>query len=217
LSIAENPGDLLIIEEMKSNHNVQHSLSMMRKDLVMLEYRSMRIKGIGSQCLENYHVDDCNNPGEKVEDEHNNESDESSDADVYQSFIISQESLLDDILEAIYVLCCLISPYFYAYLALHGHEEGNMTAIWTTLFFEGVFVVSILKNFITEYTPDGEIVPVKDIMKISERYFWNEFMGDLIPTIPMTFILDMSASKYGRIFYLVKIIRLAKGLKIYNV
>ena len=60
-------------------------------------------------------------------------------------------------------------------------------------------------------------MPIKDIWKISERYFRNEFLMDLIPTIPFTFIFDMSVEKYGRIFYLIKIIRLAKGLKIYNV
>ena len=60
-------------------------------------------------------------------------------------------------------------------------------------------------------------MPIKDIWKISERYFRNEFLMDLIPTIPFTFIFDMSVKKYGRIFYLIKIIRLAKGLKIYNV
>ena len=120
-------------------------------------------------------------------------------------------------LEAIYVMCCLLSPYIYAYFALHGHEEGERTAVWATICFECVFVIAIFKNFITEYTPDGEIIPEKDIMKIAERYFWNEFLIDSIPTIPITFILDMSSTKYGRIFYLVKVIRLAKGLKIYNV
>ena len=89
--------------------------------------------------------------------------------------------------------------------------------VWITIAFECIFGIIILKNFITAYTPDGEIVPVKDIWKIYDRYLKSEFLIDLVPTIPMTFILDMSVLKYGRIFYLVKIVRLAKGLKIYNV
>ena len=125
--------------------------------------------------------------------------------------------MLDDILDAIFVISCIVSPYIYAYFALHGHEQGQRIALAITIFFESIFVISILRNFITSYTPDGEIIPVMDIWKISGRYFKNEFLMDLIPTIPITFILDMSVEKYGRIFYLIKIIRLAKGLKIYNV
>lgn len=125
--------------------------------------------------------------------------------------------MLDDTLEALYVMSCLFSPYIYAYFALHGHEQGEKGPVWITIGFECIFVITILKNFITEYTPEGEIVPVKDIWKISDRYLKSEFLIDLVPTIPMTFIIDMSVKKYGRIFYLVKIVRLAKGLKIYNV
>lgn len=86
-----------------------------------------------------------------------------------------------------------------------------------TIIFESIFAIDIVKNFITEYTPDGEIVPVNDFFKIAERYFSSGFLIDFIPTFPITFILDMTVNKYGRICYLIKIIRLAKGLKIYNV
>ena len=115
------------------------------------------------------------------------------------------------------MISCLSSPYIYAYFALHGHQEGEKWPLWITITYESIFVISLLKNFITAYTPDGEIQPVKCFWKISDRYLHNEFLIDFIPTFPMTFILDMSVEKYGRIFYLVKIIRLAKGLKIYNV
>ena len=115
------------------------------------------------------------------------------------------------------MISCLFSPYIYAYFALHGHEEGEIGPLWITIIFECIFFISILKNFITAYTPDGEILPVKDFWKISERYARNGFLIDFIPTFPITFILDMTVKKYGRIFYLVKIIRLAKGLKVYNV
>lgn len=83
--------------------------------------------------------------------------------------------------------------------------------------FESIFIISIIKKFITEYTADGEIMPERDIMKIYDRYLKTEFLRDFIPIFPITFILDMSYKKYGRIFYLIKIIRLTKGLKFFNV
>ena len=100
--------------------------------------------------------------------------------------------MLDDTLEALYVISCLFSPYIYAYFAMHGHEEGEKGPVWITIVFECIFIITILKNFITAFTPEGEIVPVKDIWKISDRYLKSEFLIDLVPTIPMTFILDMS-------------------------
>lgn len=57
--------------------------------------------------------------------------------------------------------------------------------------FEGIFIFNIVINFFTDYVPDGEMQPEKDLGKIAERYWNQEFISDFIPTIPITFVLDM--------------------------
>jgi hypothetical protein len=57
--------------------------------------------------------------------------------------------------------------------------------------FETIFAVNILINFITAYIPDGELNPVTCLSKIFSHYVEDEFMEDLIPTLPVTFIFSM--------------------------
>lgn len=60
-----------------------------------------------------------------------------------------------------------------------------------------------------EYTPPGQLVPVKDITQISLRYLKGEFWKDFIPIIPLQMI-DLGGDE--RLFYIIKIMRLIKGL-----
>ena len=64
-------------------------------------------------------------------------------------------------------VCCLVSSYIYAFLACFGHEEGRSTTeYWIEGAFELIFVISIVKNFVTDFIPQGGIVPEKNIMLI---------------------------------------------------
>jgi hypothetical protein len=57
----------------------------------------------------------------------------------------------------IYITSCLISPYFYAWISLHGHEsftEDKSTWV-TVIVFESIFAANILICFITAYYPEG--------------------------------------------------------------
>jgi hypothetical protein len=89
--------------------------------------------------------------------------------------------------------------------------------ILTTVIFECIFAANILINFLTEYVPNGENVPVRELPKIAERYLSRDFLMDFIPTFPITFFLDMDQHKIWRILFVLKIIRLVKGIKIYDV
>jgi hypothetical protein len=62
---------------------------------------------------------------------------------------------------------------------------------------------------LVEYTPPGQLVPVKDITQISLRYLKGEFWKDFIPIIPLQMI-DLGGDE--RLFYIIKIMRLIKGL-----
>ena len=86
-----------------------------------------------------------------------------------------------------------------------------------TIIFESIFGINILVNFLTDFVPDGEVFPERDLTKIAERYLQTEFVNDFVPTFPFTFFFDNSQEKYWRLFYLIKIIRLIKGIEIYDV
>ena len=71
-------------------------------------------------------------------------------------------------------------------------------------------------QFLVEYTPPGQLVPVKDISLISMRYLKGEFLKDFIPIIPLQMV-KMGDNGDERLFYLIKIMRLIKGLQVFDV
>ena len=83
--------------------------------------------------------------------------------------------------------------------------------------FESVFLFNMIVNFFTEYVPEGDPCPVRDLQKIFFTYLEGTFMRDFIPLFPITFFIDMSKTSFNRIFYLLKVMRLVNGLKIFNV
>lgn len=51
-------------------------------------------------------------------------------------------------------------------------------------FYEYLFVIDVLSNFLIEYYDPLEGETVRDIAKISYRYLTNGFIMDIIPSIP---------------------------------
>lgn len=157
-------------------------------------------------------------PGDKVlEQEHNCNKPVKEEKNFAQLIVISEDSFFCYLWGIIYLLACFTSPYFYAWVALFGHEKGEKGYLWVSICFESLFAMNILVNMLTDYVPDGEIIPERDIAKIAERYLKEEFMIDFIPTFPFTFFFDNSKQKYWRLFYLIRIIRILKGIEIYDV
>jgi hypothetical protein len=115
------------------------------------------------------------------------------------------------------ILACLISPHIYAFAALHGQEKDVKWVLIFSILCESLFAMNIALNFLTDFVPDGEITPERDLSIIANRYLHGEFLMDFIPTFPITFMFNMSHNSYWRVSYLIKIIRLTKGIKIYNV
>ena len=83
------------------------------------------------------------------------------------------------------IFCCLTSSYFYAFMAaFEDPAEGSFLYV-INIIYEIIFLISILIQFLVEFTPPGQIVPVKDITQISLRYLKGEFWKDFIPIIPL--------------------------------
>jgi hypothetical protein len=78
-----------------------------------------------------------------------------------------------------------------------------------------IFLLHCGLNFLVDFTVEGSKIPVRDFSKISSHYLSSEFMADFIPIIPLQFIPMYRNRQY--LFYLIKLYRILKGLKLYNV
>jgi len=84
------------------------------------------------------------------------------------------------------------------------------------LYFQAFYIVSMGIEFRTDF----ELFPgentIKDPIKIALRYIKTQFIFDLLAIIPFNYFISIN-NGYGRLFYLIKLIRLFKGFQILNV
>lgn len=78
-----------------------------------------------------------------------------------------------------------------------------------------MFLISLCVNFLVDYKPEGEENKIKDLNKIGIRYLKGQFLYDFIPLIPLQ-ALSLRGQK-ERLFFVIKIIRLLNGFKIFQV
>ena len=70
----------------------------------------------------------------------------------------------------------------------------------------------------TTYVPEGELFTVKDHILIFKRYYNKNFMiEDLIAWFPIVFFLDNSHLKFFRIFFLLKVVRIGRMLRAFDI
>ena len=109
----------------------------------------------------------------------------------------------------------------YIYLAAHRIEPinqdlGDSNLIWWMLIFEGTFLFDIIVNFLLTFEVEGSGHNVeRDLSKIASNYFWGNFKNDLLPLLPLQ-LIELGKGR-GALFFLVKLLRLWKGFKIFNV
>lgn len=72
----------------------------------------------------------------------------------------------------------------------------------------------VLLSFFVEYTDPRTNENVRDLSKISWNYLTTQFITDLIPLIPLQAV---RIQNFQRLFYLIKLIRLQRGLELFNV
>ena len=81
------------------------------------------------------------------------------------------------------------------------------------MFLEIFFFLDMLTGFITAYVDEDNKL-IKDMKKISTRYFYQDFIIDLIALIPFDSFVYFHYSRY---LYFVKSSRIIKVFKILNV
>ena len=144
----------------------------------------MRVIGINPESILNQHVIDSNVPGESYHSgAHCDESDHSESHGSMDGFhfddnssefgdkggfelakwlILIPGSNTYAMWRFIFITSCLMSPYFYAWISLHGHGDLNESQeiLTAVIVFECIFAMNILIGFITAYYPEGQQFPV---------------------------------------------------------
>ena len=73
----------------------------------------------------------------------------------------------------------------------------------------------MLLNFLKQYVPDGENIPIHDFAKIFNNYWNKGFFMDVITILPLPFAFSFWEHYY--LFYSVKILRFKNGLGLLDV
>ena len=105
----------------------------------------------------------------------------------------------------------LITSYIYTFIAAFGNNEYK-----NIKFFEMIFCIDIIINFFTEIPPlDESEKPERRIKVIVKAYLKGEFILDFLPIIPFDWMVP-ERDRIHRLLYLFKIIRLKRGLRLFN-
>lgn len=83
--------------------------------------------------------------------------------DFLDLIVLKHDCWLVQVWHMLYIICCLTSGYYYGWLALFGTDFDNPRQFAAILIFECIFTVQILINFLTEYIPEGEVIPVRNL------------------------------------------------------
>ena len=113
---------------------------------------------------------------------------------------------------------CCISSYVYSWMAAFGHDPFYKSLTPYFVCIEMMFCFHIYVKFTTDFIPDGEQMPVKNLLRIAKKYVNSKaFNYDVIPLIPFNLFFHVSKNKIYRCFYFIKLFRIIKGLEIFNV
>ena len=83
------------------------------------------------------------------------------------------------------------------------------------IFYFIVFLLQIFKNFLTDFTPEGEIMPNRNFVQIANRYLYSNFALDFICIIPIHWMIDNNFNEANYLFF-IKTLRLIRGLDLLN-
>lgn len=142
---------------------------------------------------------------------------ERDDEEIFRHLIFGHKSSFIQFWDVLDTAASLLSVYIYAWIACFGIAEGSPGLIYISILFEVIFSLSIILRFITDYTPAGETQPEREFTKIYTRYLKSDFLIDFIACIPLNFIYGASRDHHYRIFYSIKLLRMIKGFKVFNV
>lgn len=124
-----------------------------------------------------------------------------------QILIMSDKSLFSIYWNMLDIWCCICSSYLYAYMGTYGPDALHYWADWLLISMNVVFCLTIVKSFLTSFTPDGEMEPIVSLKLIARRYRnFGTFYSDVICQFPFVWIFE-GLTEHSRLFYFIKIYR----------
>ena len=112
------------------------------------------------------------------------------------------------------IFISFFSSFHYAFMAAFDGKGAPVRKLNTfELFYESLFLVSIVMNLITEYNYPASQKIERKINKIILIYLRGSFAYDVVAILPLRIIFWDLENNYRKLFYLVKLIRLQNGFK----
>jgi len=109
----------------------------------------------------------------------------------------------------------LISSYVIKWFGDFNDSCSHNVLLKTAIFFEVTFLFMMIKNFLTSYVNQGEHKPVRNLHDIAMKYLKGDFIPDLIPILPLTFIF-IDDYKFIKLLYVIKVTRVLNGFKFFD-
>lgn len=137
-----------------------------------------------------------------------------------EMLIISHDSKKYMVFEVIVNILCLVTSYFYMFLAAFRKGElEDYESYWVlSILSESIFLISIASKCFLEFIPEGagdRSRPERRWPLILENYARKELVWDLIPILPWQF-LELRNNR-ERLFFVVKAMRASKGFQFLKV
>ena len=110
---------------------------------------------------------------------------------------------------------CLTSGYLYMWLARFGDKIDSHELVTINLTVELYFAFSMYANFMTDFLPEGQNEPCRDLLLIAQRYWKEDFLFHAITLFPLTLFVEINA--VWRHLYLIKVTRTFSAMKVFDV
>jgi len=108
----------------------------------------------------------------------------------------------------------------YCYVAAFGMQRFDSSESVLLLSFDhmffAIFTISIVINFLTEFTESGETQPNRNLKHIALRYIHSNFLIDILAWVPFHYFVSID-NKFIRWAFLIKIIRIVEGIQLIDV
>lgn len=131
--------------------------------------------------------------------------------------IIDHESYLCYLWQTFCIITCIVSSFYYAYIAAFYQNIDEGVKFHIRYGFEIVFLIDMISQFFTSFTSSNKTgkFSIREFSLILDHYIKGSFVKDLIPLLPLQY-LSIPDNKQD-LFLLIKIFRLTKGLEMMNV
>lgn len=129
-----------------------------------------------------------------------------------QSFILLEDSRVLKASVFLELITCFVSSFVYAWFSAYCDETLVETAHGFEIFFEFIFFISMVRKAFTLTPDETGKYRKKPLLETIADYLKGDFIKDLIPFLPITFVF-LGVNKYFRYFYLLKVLRIINCLE----